>query len=75
MSFLQRSVPILTATAIGVATGYYVFEPLLRQYERDTNGTWKMPGDEERIEEVKHELNEIPLVNKVVHAPEKDKSD
>ncbi|KAG2182918.1 hypothetical protein INT44_005899 [Umbelopsis vinacea] len=62
MSFLKRSIPILTATAIGVATGYYVFEPLLRQYERDTNGTWKKPGDDERIKEIKEEF---PIVKKL----------
>ncbi|KAI8584215.1 hypothetical protein K450DRAFT_276584 [Umbelopsis ramanniana AG] len=62
MSFLKRSVPILTAAAIGVATGYYVFEPLLRQYEKDTKGTWKKPGDDERIEEIK---KEFPIVKKL----------
>ncbi|KAH8550648.1 hypothetical protein BGW37DRAFT_521317 [Umbelopsis sp. PMI_123] len=72
MSFLQRSVPILTAAVIGVATGYYVFQPLLRQYEKDTNGTWKKPGDDERIEHIK---KEFPIVQKLEGEPKKEKTE
>ncbi|CAM0142848.1 hypothetical protein VKS41_002585 [Umbelopsis sp. WA50703] len=72
MSFLQRSIPVLTCIVIGVGTGYYVFDPLLKQYEKDTHGTWKKPGDDERIEKVK---KEYPIIEKLEGSqPKSDKS-
>ncbi|CAO3685681.1 unnamed protein product [Umbelopsis vinacea] len=70
MSLLQQFLPILTATAVGIATGYYVFKPLLQQYEQETNGTWKKPGDEERIEEIK---KEFPIVKTLDGQPKEEK--
>ncbi|ORE02984.1 hypothetical protein CU097_011487 [Rhizopus azygosporus] len=40
---------IALAVGVGVATGIYVFQPLIKQYEEETNGTWLRPGDEVRI--------------------------
>ncbi|KAI9033623.1 hypothetical protein CLU79DRAFT_724639 [Phycomyces nitens] len=42
-----RILPVLIASGIGVATGIYVFQPLLKEYEADTNGTWVLPGDKQ----------------------------
>ncbi|CAO3641639.1 unnamed protein product [Mucor hiemalis] len=44
---------LFIAVGVGVATGVYVFQPLLREYEQETNGTWIRPGDEERIQIIK----------------------
>ncbi|ORX53045.1 hypothetical protein DM01DRAFT_1336231 [Hesseltinella vesiculosa] len=56
---LQRVGPILLAIGVGVGTGYYVFQPLLREYEHDTHGTWVLPEDRERVKklEEKHQHN------------------
>ncbi|KAI8391171.1 uncharacterized protein BYT42DRAFT_555879 [Radiomyces spectabilis] len=45
----SRLVPLLLATGIGIGTGVYVFQPLLKEYEAETNGTWLRPGDKERF--------------------------
>lgn len=39
------------AVGVGVGTGVYIFKPLLKEYEQDTNGTWIMPSDEERLKQ------------------------
>ncbi|KAI9258050.1 hypothetical protein BDA99DRAFT_561488 [Phascolomyces articulosus] len=44
-----RMVNVLLAVGIGVGTGVYVFQPLLKEYQAETQGTWMRPGDEQRI--------------------------
>ncbi|KAI7852947.1 hypothetical protein BDC45DRAFT_606861 [Circinella umbellata] len=44
-----RMVNVLLAVGIGVGTGVYVFQPLLREYQNETQGTWMRPGDEQRL--------------------------
>ncbi|PWN29898.1 hypothetical protein BDZ90DRAFT_519 [Jaminaea rosea] len=41
MSASQRLFPLFAASVVGVATGYYIFDPILRQYSRDTSGTFQ----------------------------------
>ncbi|KAN0066518.1 hypothetical protein ACQY0O_000612 [Thecaphora frezii] len=43
MAARSRILPLLGASAVGVGIGYYVFDPLLRQYAHDTNGTFIPP--------------------------------
>ncbi|KAL0082460.1 hypothetical protein J3Q64DRAFT_1830235 [Phycomyces blakesleeanus] len=43
----SRIFPVLLATGVGIATGVYVFQPLLKEYEAETNGTWILPGNEQ----------------------------
>lgn len=37
MSWTQRYLPILVASTIGVVSGYYIFDPALRQSAKDLN--------------------------------------
>ncbi|KAI8975027.1 hypothetical protein BDF20DRAFT_914016 [Mycotypha africana] len=48
----SRAFQYCIAIAVGVGTGVYVFKPLLREYEQDTNGTWLTPGDEQRLRDM-----------------------
>ncbi|KAK0531167.1 hypothetical protein OC834_002130 [Tilletia horrida] len=41
MSYTQRLVPVFVASLVGVATGIYVFQPLLVQYKADTHGSFR----------------------------------
>ncbi|CAO1612633.1 unnamed protein product [Parajaminaea phylloscopi] len=41
MSASQRIIPLLAVSVVGVATGIYVFDPLLKQYAQDTGGTFR----------------------------------
>ncbi|KAE8214779.1 hypothetical protein CF327_g1876 [Tilletia walkeri] len=41
MSYTQRLVPVFVATFVGIATGAYVFQPLLDQYKVNTHGTFR----------------------------------
>lgn len=40
MSYVQRIAPLLLATAVGVASGVYIFDGPLKQYKQDTQGTF-----------------------------------
>lgn len=40
MSLRQRMVPLMLATFVGVASGMYIFDPLLKQYAVDSRGTY-----------------------------------
>lgn len=51
--FSSKFTQLFLAVGVGVATGVYVFQPLLKEYEQETNGTWIRPGDEERIQIMK----------------------
>jgi hypothetical protein len=39
MSFRQRAAPIMLAGLVGVGSGMYIFDPLMRQYAIDSRGT------------------------------------
>ncbi|KAF7724500.1 hypothetical protein EC973_000951 [Apophysomyces ossiformis] len=45
----SRLVPVLVAIGVGVTTSFYTFQPLLKQFEEETNGTFIRPGDEEKL--------------------------
>lgn len=40
MSASQRILPLLVAGTVGLISGVYIFDPLLRQYAKDTKGTF-----------------------------------
>ncbi|ORZ00765.1 hypothetical protein BCR43DRAFT_485753 [Syncephalastrum racemosum] len=72
----SRLVNILLAVGVGVGTGFYVFDPLLREYHTDTKGTWMLPGDEERlrrIEAAKHEAEQKAEGTVETHVSEEKK--
>ncbi|KAI9248635.1 hypothetical protein BY458DRAFT_419446, partial [Sporodiniella umbellata] len=50
--FSSRLPQLALAIGVGVGTGIYVFQPLLKQYEQETNGTWVRPSDEPRLKEI-----------------------
>ncbi|KAI8069142.1 hypothetical protein BC940DRAFT_297990 [Gongronella butleri] len=60
---LQRVGPILLAIGVGVGTGYYVFQPLLKEYEQDTQGTWVLPEDRERVQAIETKKQGAPAAN------------
>jgi hypothetical protein len=39
MSFRQRATPIMLAVLLGVGSGVYIFDPIMRQYAIDSRGT------------------------------------
>lgn len=52
MSFArQRVLPLATATVIGVTSGVYIFDPLIKQYRDETRGTFKPEVAEGGIKE------------------------
>ncbi|KAI8344261.1 hypothetical protein BC941DRAFT_408185 [Chlamydoabsidia padenii] len=54
----SRMVPVLFAIGVGVGTGVYVFQPLLKEYEADTKGTWILPEDEARLKALAAKRNQ-----------------
>ncbi|CDS08267.1 hypothetical protein LRAMOSA02215 [Lichtheimia ramosa] len=48
----QRAIHLILAVGIGVGTGVYVFQPLLKEYEAETHGTWMRPGDEDKLKKI-----------------------
>ncbi|KAI7863934.1 hypothetical protein BDF14DRAFT_1884670 [Spinellus fusiger] len=60
----SRVLPILMASGIGVATGFYVFHPLLREYEADTHGTWIMPDTKPLLPMTPQQQPQQPLLEK-----------
>lgn len=40
MSYRQRIVPLLLVTFVGVTSGVYIFDPLIKQYAIDSRGTY-----------------------------------
>ncbi|EIE78576.1 hypothetical protein RO3G_03280 [Rhizopus delemar RA 99-880] len=48
----SRLPQVALAIGVGVATGIYVFQPLIKQYEQETKGTWVLPTDEERLKKI-----------------------
>ncbi|KAF9199099.1 hypothetical protein BGZ49_010821 [Haplosporangium sp. Z 27] len=37
---MNRYIPLIVAAGIGVMSGYYIWEPSLRAYQRESKGTW-----------------------------------
>ncbi|SAM08715.1 hypothetical protein [Absidia glauca] len=54
----NRLVPVLIAVGVGIGTGVYVFQPLLKEYEADTKGTWVLPEDEARVKALAAKRNQ-----------------
>ncbi|KAI8639008.1 hypothetical protein BD408DRAFT_446335 [Parasitella parasitica] len=48
----DRLIRLGIAVGVGIGTGVYVFKPLLKEYEQETNGTWVIPSDEERLKKI-----------------------
>ncbi|CAO3639105.1 unnamed protein product [Cunninghamella blakesleeana] len=44
-----RLVPVIISIGVGIGTGIFVFQPLIKEYEAETKGTWILPEDRERI--------------------------
>ncbi|KAI8887407.1 hypothetical protein K501DRAFT_175563 [Backusella circina FSU 941] len=55
--FSNRLVSIGLAVGVGIATGVYVFKPLLQEYEEETKGTWIRPGDEVKLKAIQEKKN------------------
>ncbi|KAE8226059.1 hypothetical protein CF319_g1297 [Tilletia indica] len=51
MSYTQRLVPVFVATFVGIATGAYVFQPLLDQYKVNTHGTFRPEDHDLKLQE------------------------
>ncbi|KAK0554454.1 hypothetical protein OC845_000715 [Tilletia horrida] len=57
MSYVQRIAPVFLASFVGVATGVYVFKPLLLQYRAETHGTWKPENIDLKVDEATAEAS------------------
>ncbi|KAG0267379.1 hypothetical protein BGZ95_002856 [Linnemannia exigua] len=40
MSF-NRNIPMVIAAGVGVMSGFYIWEPMFKKYQRESKGTWQ----------------------------------
>ncbi|KAF9918221.1 hypothetical protein BX616_009874 [Lobosporangium transversale] len=40
MSLMNRYIPLAIAVGVGVFSGYYIWEPSLKKYQKESKGTW-----------------------------------
>ncbi|KAF9119873.1 hypothetical protein BGW39_011854 [Mortierella sp. 14UC] len=40
MSF-NRNIPLVIAAGVGVMSGFYIWEPMFKKYQRESKGTWQ----------------------------------
>ncbi|KAG9066570.1 hypothetical protein KI688_012478 [Linnemannia hyalina] len=40
MSF-NRNIPLAIAAGVGVMSGFYIWEPMFKKYQRESKGTWQ----------------------------------
>ncbi|KAG0241624.1 hypothetical protein BGW41_005640 [Actinomortierella wolfii] len=54
MNPINRNIPLLVAAGVGVFTGFYIWEPMFKKYERESKGTWNYEiVQQTRAEELK----------------------
>ncbi|KAG0042505.1 hypothetical protein BGZ83_000389 [Gryganskiella cystojenkinii] len=59
MSF-NRNIPLLIAATVGVMSGYYIWEPMFKKYQRESKGTWDYKVVQEtRAAEMKNQADAI----------------
>ncbi|KAG0237169.1 hypothetical protein BGW42_001745 [Actinomortierella wolfii] len=54
MNPINRNIPLLVAAGVGIFTGFYIWEPMFKKYERESKGTWNYEVVQQtRAEELK----------------------
>ncbi|KAF9426984.1 hypothetical protein BGZ76_002521 [Entomortierella beljakovae] len=38
---MNRNIPLVVAIGVGVMSGFYIWEPSLKKYQRESKGTWQ----------------------------------
>ncbi|KAF8939640.1 hypothetical protein EDD21DRAFT_444153 [Dissophora ornata] len=38
---MNRNIPLVVAVGVGVLSGFYIWEPSLKKYQRESKGTWQ----------------------------------
>ncbi|KAF9184229.1 hypothetical protein BGZ51_003474 [Haplosporangium sp. Z 767] len=57
MSF-NRNIPLIVAAGIGVMSGFYIWDPMFRKYQKESKGTWQYEVVQQtRTEELKHDAD------------------
>ncbi|KAF8939140.1 hypothetical protein BGZ47_008283 [Haplosporangium gracile] len=52
MSF-NRNIPLVIAAGVGVMSGFYIWEPMFKKYQRESKGTWQYEVVQQtRVEEM-----------------------
>ncbi|KAG0376693.1 hypothetical protein BGX24_007340 [Mortierella sp. AD032] len=52
MSF-NRNIPMVIAAGVGVMSGFYIWEPMFKKYQRESKGTWQYEVVQQtRVEEM-----------------------
>ncbi|KAG0318423.1 hypothetical protein BGZ99_005698 [Dissophora globulifera] len=41
MSPMNRHIPLFVAVGVGIFSGMYIWEPMLKKYQRESQGTWQ----------------------------------
>ncbi|KAF9993239.1 hypothetical protein BGZ80_002262 [Entomortierella chlamydospora] len=60
MNGINRSIPLIVAIGVGVMSGFYIWEPVLKKYQRESKGTWNYEVVQQtRAEELNHHANAV----------------
>ncbi|KAF9349263.1 hypothetical protein BGX26_012416 [Mortierella sp. AD094] len=57
---MNRNIPLIVAVGVGVMSGFYIWEPTLKKYQRESKGTWNYEVVQQtRAEELNHHADTI----------------
>ncbi|KAF9175435.1 hypothetical protein BGX21_003519 [Mortierella sp. AD011] len=60
MNSINRNIPLAVAIGVGVMSGFYIWEPVLKKYQRESKGTWSYEVVQQtRAEELNHHANAV----------------
>ncbi|KAG0368037.1 hypothetical protein BC939DRAFT_488518 [Gamsiella multidivaricata] len=57
---MNRNIPLIVAVGVGVMSGFYIWEPTLKKYQRESKGTWQYEVVQQtRAEEMNRHADEV----------------
>ncbi|KAF9100455.1 hypothetical protein BGX27_000401 [Mortierella sp. AM989] len=57
---MNRNIPLIVAVGVGVMSGFYIWEPSLKKYQRESKGTWQYEVVQQtRSEELNHHADTV----------------
>ncbi|KAF9373705.1 hypothetical protein CPB97_000371 [Podila verticillata] len=55
MSF-NRNIPLVIAAGVGIMSGFYIWEPMFKKYQRESKGTWQYEVVQQTREEERNRV-------------------